>query len=150
MCSGRCRAKRWRQIHATQDLEIWSALEAIAQLVQHMPGQPEGEASCSGASFHELMLSEVLRWCVLLFGWFCLSPLSRSRQTRLRARSTSKGDCLGASLAARPSQLRVATPCSWPFSRLAGLAHVTGIGAVVGDLDMRWINSRVDGLRRPE
>lgn len=39
VCSGRCRAKRWRQTHATRHPEIRGALEAIAQLVQHTLGR---------------------------------------------------------------------------------------------------------------
>jgi hypothetical protein len=41
VCSGRCRAKRWRQTHATQDPEIRATLEAISQLVQHTLGRFE-------------------------------------------------------------------------------------------------------------
>ena len=41
VCSGRCRAKRWRQTQATRDPEIRAALEAIAQLVQHTLGRLE-------------------------------------------------------------------------------------------------------------
>ena len=41
VCSGRCRAKRWRETHAIQDPEIRAALEAIAQLVQHTLGRLE-------------------------------------------------------------------------------------------------------------
>jgi hypothetical protein len=33
VCSGRCRAERWREAHATRDPEIRTALEAIGQLV---------------------------------------------------------------------------------------------------------------------
>jgi hypothetical protein len=33
VCSGRCRAKCWRQTHATQDPEIRATLEAIAQRI---------------------------------------------------------------------------------------------------------------------
>jgi len=41
VCSGRCRAKRWRETHATRDPEIRAALEAIAQLVQVTLGRLE-------------------------------------------------------------------------------------------------------------
>jgi len=34
VCSGRCRAKRWRETRAVRDPEIRAALETIAQLVQ--------------------------------------------------------------------------------------------------------------------
>lgn len=39
VCSGRCRAKRWRETHATRDPEIRAALETIAQLVQSTLGR---------------------------------------------------------------------------------------------------------------
>jgi len=45
VCSGRCRAKRWRAAPATRDPEIRAALEAIAQLVQHTLGRLEGGPS---------------------------------------------------------------------------------------------------------
>jgi hypothetical protein len=46
VCSGRCRAKRWRAVHATQDHpEIRAALEAIAQLVQVTLGRIEKRSS---------------------------------------------------------------------------------------------------------
>ena len=41
VCSGRCRAKRWRQTHATRDPGIRAALEAIAQPVQVTLGRLE-------------------------------------------------------------------------------------------------------------
>jgi hypothetical protein len=48
VCSGRRRAKRWRGAHATRDLEIRAALEAIAQLAQVTLGRLEkGGPSCS-------------------------------------------------------------------------------------------------------
>jgi hypothetical protein len=43
VCSGRCRAKRWRESRATRDPEIRTALEAIAQLVQVTLGRLEAE-----------------------------------------------------------------------------------------------------------
>jgi hypothetical protein len=55
VCSGRCRANRWRKTHATRDPEIRAALEVIAQLVQHLLGRFEKEgASCSDTSSHGL------------------------------------------------------------------------------------------------
>jgi hypothetical protein len=48
VCSGRCRAKRWRETKATRDPEIRAALEAIAQLVQVTLGRLEnGGPPCS-------------------------------------------------------------------------------------------------------
>ena len=41
VCSGRCRAKRWRETQASRDPEIRAALEAIAQLVQVTLGRLE-------------------------------------------------------------------------------------------------------------
>jgi hypothetical protein len=51
VCSGRCRAKRWRQTHATRDPEIRAALKAIAQLVQVTLGRLEkGGLPCARTS----------------------------------------------------------------------------------------------------
>jgi hypothetical protein len=51
VCSGRCRAKRWRETHATRDPEIRAALEAIAQLVQVTLGRlQKGSAPCPDTS----------------------------------------------------------------------------------------------------
>ena len=53
VCSGRCRAKRWRETHAIQDPEIRAALEAIAQLVQVTLGRLEkGGLPCARTSRH--------------------------------------------------------------------------------------------------
>jgi hypothetical protein len=41
VCSGRCRAKRWRDSRVTRDPEIRAALEAIARLVQGTLGRLE-------------------------------------------------------------------------------------------------------------
>jgi hypothetical protein len=51
VCSGRCRAKRWRAARATRDPEIRVALEAIAQLVQGTLGRLEkGGLPCARTS----------------------------------------------------------------------------------------------------
>jgi predicted nucleic acid-binding Zn ribbon protein len=47
VCSGRCRAKRWRDSRVARDPEIRAALETIARLVQVMLGRLEkGGPSC--------------------------------------------------------------------------------------------------------
>lgn len=38
VCSGRCRAKRWRETKTARDPDIRAVLEAIAQLAQSMLG----------------------------------------------------------------------------------------------------------------
>ena len=45
VCSGRCRAKRWRESKVTRDPEIRAALEEIARLVQVTLGRLETGAS---------------------------------------------------------------------------------------------------------
>jgi hypothetical protein len=51
VCSGRCRAKRWRAAQAPRDPEIRATLEAIAQPVQGMLGRLEkGGLPCARTS----------------------------------------------------------------------------------------------------
>jgi hypothetical protein len=54
VCSGRCRARRWRETRAARDPEIRAALEAIAQLVQGMLGRLKGDGinfdGCAGGA----------------------------------------------------------------------------------------------------
>ena len=58
VCSGRCRAKRWRESRAIRDPEVRAALEAIAQLVQvTLRRLPKGSAPCPDPA------SRVDGWC---------------------------------------------------------------------------------------
>ena len=53
VCSGRCRAKRWRTSRAPRDPEIRAALEAIAQLAQvTLERLRQGGPLCARTSGH--------------------------------------------------------------------------------------------------